>query len=129
MHTHNKHTHTYYSTLPRVRKLLFAYFQCLEEQVDSLSCFQTKKIKHNINHFTVFSVHLGFFSKKIGKYVLYTWPVRPVLNVRVHILFSFTFLLKNFIRGYSTSPTARTDDKGFQPKGELLQWYQSKSEK
>lgn len=30
--------------------------------------------------------------------------------------FPFFFLLKNFIWGYSTSPTARTDNEGFQPR-------------
>lgn len=45
----------------------------------------------------------------------YTCPIGPALNVLVHILF-FVFLLENFIWGYSTSPTARTDNEGFQSR-------------
>lgn len=86
--------------------------------------FKWKKLKHNISHF-IFQVHLGsLFQQNNNICSLFFSHLLSWTGANVHD-HSF-FLLEDFIWDYSTSPTAHTDNKGFQPRGGIVRAVQEK---
>lgn len=124
-HTY-KHPLTHTSTL---REAGFLLIFCVWKNRLILS-FENQKIKHNINHFTLFFCPSGFLfqeNKNVFFFFLDTRPIGPALNVHVHIRFFF-FFFEELHLGLQHITHSTHRQRRVPAKGELLQWCQRKSE-